>query len=76
MRSQVHIFLLDKAGAMAIRLLDKGTSNLYAQCHIPVGVSYLSYIEKTTDSSRCFVLKVCPLPAGTAVWDRAPRENR
>merc|ERR1719218_209526 len=42
---------------MTIKMLDSNNGQLFAQCLIPNG-EYSKYVERVTDSSRYFVLKI------------------
>ena len=65
-KGNVQIFLLDTAGAMGIRLTAMETGGLFAECRIPAGKEYHQLIQKTIDSSRCFVMRVQDGSGGTA----------
>lgn len=49
--------IVGKGKDMSIKMLDSSSGTLFAQCHIPNG-DYSKYVERVTDSSRYFVLKI------------------
>ena len=49
--------IVGKGKDLSIKMLDSGTGELFAQCMIPNG-QHEQYVERVTDSSRYFVLKI------------------
>lgn len=49
--------VVGKGKDMSIKLLDASSGNLFAQCAVPNG-DHATYVERVTDSSRYFVLKI------------------